>query len=91
MICWIDLIIVFCSFGLKGAEWNVRLVNDGPIRSLHGADGLFPVLKEGKAVLKGLVMSMDHMSSNAGAGMQHLVCALATTISPIHVVCFVVV
>jgi len=53
---------------VKGAEWNVILSKNGPIKPLHHEDGMFPVLKGGKAVLKELVMSIDHLSSNNGSG-----------------------
>ena len=61
---------------LKGDDWNVRLLHDGPIKSLSNEDGVFPVLKGGKAVLKGLVMSVDQMSSNGGAGREAVCLAL---------------
>jgi hypothetical protein len=57
-------ILMRCT--MKGKEWNVKLL-EGPIKSLRNDEGTFPVLKGGKAVLKGLVMNMN-AEQVAGAG-----------------------
>ena len=49
---------------MKDHEWNIRLKENGPVQSLRSDDGLFPVLKGGKAVLKGLVMIVDDTTSS---------------------------
>jgi hypothetical protein len=64
----------------KDAEWNIELSKDGPMQSPFD-DGMFRVLKEGKAILKGLFANVDQVSSDDGAGkripLQHilLLCA----------------
>lgn len=44
------------------------MLEGGPISSHYGEDILFPVQKGGKAVLKGLVMNVEQMSSNSDTG-----------------------
>ena len=38
------------------------------MKSIGNEAGVFPVLKEGKAVLKNLVMNVDQLTPSAGGG-----------------------
>jgi hypothetical protein len=62
----------------QGDEWNIRLETNGPVGNLRNAGGVFPVLKDGKAVLKGLIMNVDHMPPTPAGNMFLLDMVLST-------------
>ena len=54
---------------MQDEDWNIVLEEGGPIISQYGEDILFPVQKGGKAVMKGLVMNAENVSSDSDTGI----------------------